>query len=448
MTRVTTSELKGRFYALADKTLSRLRGREELTLELGAEDSSFVRFNKGLVRQPGDVLQRSLTLDLAVGRRHTAGTVSLSGDDALDEERVAALLGSLRDDVAMLPEDPYLHRPEQVCSSEHEGEDRLLSSEVAAEQVLDAARGLDLVGIFASGGVHTGFADSRGQRNWFTSHSFHLDFSVFHEGDKAAKASYAGFEWDEAVMRYRVEGAREQLPFLGREPVSIDPGRYRVYLTPMALFELYDTVGYGGFGLKAERTKQSPFLKMSESGARLHPSLDLAENVAAGVGPSFSSEGFIKPPQVQLVRAGELAEPLVCARSAKEYGAPCNGADEDEAPTALHMGAGELEVTEALAALDTGVWVSNLWYLNFSDRKACRLTGMTRFATFWVEGGRIKAPLNVMRFDETLYRALGENLEGLTRQREMILDPHSYGARSTKSALLPGALVRDFSFTL
>lgn len=42
---------------------------------------------------------------------------------------------------------------------------------------------------------------------------------------------------------------------------------------------------------------------------------------------------------------------------------------------------------------------TQLWYLNFSDRPGGRITGMTRFASFWVEDGRIVAPLNVMRFD-------------------------------------------------
>ena len=83
-----------------------------------------------------------------------------------------------------------------------------------------------------------------------------------------------------------------------------------------------------------------------------------------------------------------------------------------------------------------------------SDRTSCRTTGMTRFATFWVEDGEIQAPLNVMRFDETAYRVLGENLVGLTADREMILDAGSYFRRSTSSMRLPGALVADFKFTL
>ena len=92
--------------------------------------------------------------------------------------------------------------------------------------------------------------------------------------------------------------------------------------------------------------------------------------------------------------------------------------------------------------------VGNLWYTNYSDRPACRITGMTRFATFWVERGRIVAPVDVLRFDDTLYRMLGTNLEALTRETELLLSSDSYRSRQLASTNLPGALVREMAFTL
>ena len=73
---------------------------------------------------------------------------------------------------------------------------------------------------------------------------------------------------------------------------------------------------------------------------------------------------------------------------------------------------------------------------------------MTRFASLWVENGRIVAPLNVMRFDETLYNILGENLIALTQDTEHIFDASTYERRSESSSRLPGALVEDFNLTL
>ena len=98
--------------------------------------------------------------------------------------------------------------------------------------------------------------------------------------------------------------------------------------------------------------------------------------------------------------------------------------------------------------LGTGLHIGNLWYLNYADRNDCRVTGMTRFATYWVEDGRPAAPVEVMRFDDSLYHLLGERLEGLTRERELMLSPETYEGRSSASALLPGALVSGIELTL
>jgi predicted Zn-dependent protease len=76
------------------------------------------------------------------------------------------------------------------------------------------------------------------------------------------------------------------------------------------------------------------------------------------------------------------------------------------------------------------------------------MTGMTRFATFWVEGGKVVAPVDVLRFDDTLFRMLGDNLEALTAERELLLSSNTYGSRILTSATLPGALVAEMNFTL
>jgi predicted Zn-dependent protease len=73
---------------------------------------------------------------------------------------------------------------------------------------------------------------------------------------------------------------------------------------------------------------------------------------------------------------------------------------------------------------------------------------MTRFATFWVEDGRIVAPIDVLRFDDTLSRILGPNLEALTRETELILSTDTYRERSLASVRVPGLLLSELAFTL
>jgi predicted Zn-dependent protease len=73
---------------------------------------------------------------------------------------------------------------------------------------------------------------------------------------------------------------------------------------------------------------------------------------------------------------------------------------------------------------------------------------MTRFASFWVDKGRIVAPVNVMRFDDSVFRLFGERLVGLTSESELIVSDQSYGARSVSSMRLPGAVISEMAFTL
>jgi predicted Zn-dependent protease len=139
---------------------------------------------------------------------------------------------------------------------------------------------------------------------------------------------------------------------------------------------------------------------------------------------------------------------MVSPRTGAEYGIPSNGAGEDEGMSAMAVDGGMLAEADAVRALDKGLYVGNLHYLNFSDRANGRVTGMTRFATFWVEDGRIVAPVNVMRWDDTLYRMLGEQLEALTDRPQWILDNRTYGLRSVQTSRVPGALLRKMAFTL
>ena len=436
------------FHALVDSVSTCLRSSEIYTCTFRAEDSDFVRFNHGAVRQAGTVRQRTLSLDLINGRRHAGGSITLAGDLGQDKSHLIRLLEELRQQLPFLPEDPHLLYATEVCSSTAAGRNELPESPEAVEAILQAGRQFDLVGLYAAGGIYVGFANSFGQRNWFASYNFNCDWSLCLQGDKAVKTAYAGLHWEADAFGGKVEEAARQLEALKAPPRDIRPGNYRVYLAPAAVADVLDTLSWGGFGLKAHRTKKTSLLKMAESGQRLHPEVTIRENTREGVAPNFDAAGFVKPDQVTLIDAGGLGDCLVSPRSAKEYGVPTNGAGSGEAPESMDVTAGRMPTRDVLAELDTGVYVNNVWYLNYSDRVSSRITGMTRFATFWVEDGELQAPLNVMRFDETIYRMFGDNLVGLTDERVFLMDSSTYRRRSTASSRVPGALVREFAFTL
>jgi predicted Zn-dependent protease len=436
------------FFTLAERAFVALAEGEALLANFRGEVSDFVRFNRGRVRQPMTVRQAHLTLTLIHGRRRNEVTLALAGRAELDAPRVLAELARLRAELPMLPEDPHLLYCTEATRSERRDAAALPEPAAAIEDVIAAAGDADLVGILASGPVLRGFASSFGARHWHEVDAFLLDWSLVHSTDKAVKCAWAGDRWDRAELGRKMDEARTQLGHLALPARTLAPGEYRTYLAPAALDELVWMLNWGGVSEKAQRTKQSCIQRLADGQARLSPLVQLTENNAGGLAPAFDEMGFARPPQVPLVTDGLHAGSMVSPRTAAEYRIAANGADEDEGMSAASLAPGALPEADVLAALDTGIYVGNLHYLNFSDRAHGRVTGMTRFATFWVERGRIAGPLNVMRWDDTLYRMLGDRLEALTDTPHWILNSSSYGDRALQTSRVPGALLSGMQFTL
>ena len=431
--------------ALLDRSLA---AGEVYTCRLDAETSDFVRLNRGKVRQPGSVTQRYLRLHLIHGQRHAEQMLTVSGDLARDRAPILAALARLRDTIGELPDDPHLAYATDVHDSRVVRSASLPAAETIVDAILEASQGLDLVGLYAGGPVYRGFANSLGQRNWHEVASFNLQWSLYHRADKAVKSAYGGFGWDGAAFAARMADARDRLALLARPSRSLQPGRYRAYLTPSAMEEIAGMLCWGGFSGRALQTRQSCLFRLNEGSAELSPSIAFSEQTAEGIAPGFQDEGFTRPGEVALVAEGRMAGSLVSPRTAREFTLPHNGANADETPESLDMKGGSLPTGDALALLDNGLYIGNLWYLNFSDRTACRITGMTRFASFWVEGGKIVAPVDVMRFDDSVFRLLGRELAGLTAERELLVSSDTYHQRSVSSMRLPGAVVKEMAFTL
>jgi predicted Zn-dependent protease len=435
------------FLALAEIIDASLLSGERYTASFDAEQTDFVRMNQGRVRQPGTVAQRYISVRLIRGQRHAKHVMSLTGELKGDGDAIRTLVAGLRAALPELADDPLLLLPTDVRSTRAVRGGPLPPSEQVIAEVLEAAHGTDLVGIYAGGPVWRGFANSEGQRNWHESTTFNLQWSLYFRADKAVKSSHAGFAWDGVALSRKMTDARERLALISRPAKALKPGKYRAYLAPSAMDEIASLLSWGGFSGRALATQQSALARM-HSGETLDARVSLAEDTVGGVAPSFQAEGFARPASVNLVDRGALVGSLVSPRTAREFGLPENGANGDEMPESLAMAGGTLATKDALEALGTGLAVGNLHYLNFSDRPACRMTGMTRFATFWVEEGKIVAPIDVLRFDDTVYRLLGSNLEALTEETELLLDAGTYCSRKLTSLRLPGALIGEMAFTL
>jgi len=174
--------MKARFFELAERLGCVLQAGEMLLCEFSGERSDFVRFNRGKVRQAGSVEQGYVSLRLIRERRQASASLALGSED-FDASRAA--LDELRGVLDDVPEDPWLLFNETPHSASSERRGRLVSADAATEEIIAAAQGQDLVGIYAGGTICRGFANSLGQRNWHEVDSFNFDWSLCLEVDKA-----------------------------------------------------------------------------------------------------------------------------------------------------------------------------------------------------------------------------------------------------------------------
>lgn len=445
-------QLEQQFQVLAQGLRDQLQAHEQFTLTLSRETSQFTRFNRAKVRQAGQVSDGHLRLTLMADQRQSYREFPFVGEGEADRAAIHRALAALRLEVPQLPIDPYLVLPDcpasGPCTSYEFNPGELLKPYQVADAVLPIVANLDFAGLYAAGQVIRGYADSAGQHHWFVTDSYSLDYSVFDSNGQAIKHGVAGSSWDADQFADQIHSVRHQLTQLGRPVRQIARGQYRTYFAPAAVAEIVSMLSWGGVSEASCQQGGSCLGPMRRGEKTLSPQLTLQENFQHGLVPRFNEYGEVAPPMLAIVQAGRLENTLISAKTAKEYGLIANGATGHETLRSPDIQPGHLAAKDILAAIGTGLYVANLHYLSWSDRPNGRITGMTRYACFWVEDGEIVGPIGNLRFDETLYNFWGEQLLALTDFQSFIPDVGTYSQRSLGGVWVPGMLVEGFTYTL
>lgn len=450
--------MRALFDALADVLADRARPGELLAATLEAEGSEFVRLNGGRLRQAGRVERATAGLRLVDGERQAYFDLTLPGLRGGPDAIAASLdpaLAALREAVAAAQPDPLLDVMRDAVVAHDEGGEGRFDRVAFVDAVAEACGDADLVGFCAAGPVARGFCSSSGARQWFRRDRVAFDWSIHLPVDeraggarKAVKASWSDESLDTAAIASAIAASRADAAVMARPAVRLAPGEYRALLAPRAFADLVGMLSWGGFSERAMRAGQSPLARLAAGEATLSPSFGVAEDLDAGFAPAFQSDGYPRLRRVALIDRGRHAASLVSPRTAREFGLVSNGAPDSEAPQSLRVTCGRLAAGDALARLGDGIAVSDLWYLNWSDRAAGRVTGMTRFACMRVEDGHPVAPIEAMRFDDSIYRMLGDALEALGDTPVRLPADDTYDARAVGGIEAPAALLGALRLTL
>lgn len=436
------------FNKISDQLYSDLKTGEHLTLSLQGENSQFIRINNAKIRQTGLVNNTDISFDFIYDNRNCQGQITLTGDYETDHKRAVAELNRLRAEIVQLPKDPFVVLPENTGSTRESKKANGLGIDQAVDALLPVMAGVDLVGIWSSGRIFSGSSNSAGQKHWFETDTYSLDFSLVNQDHKMVKGTFAGSDWDQSKYEAYIKDAKQKLELMNKKPVKMKPGRYRTWFESKAVANFISMFSWQGVSEANIRQGSSAFIKMRDGDAKLSPIFSLNEDFRSGLVPRFNERGEIAPEVLSIIEKGNLANTMISSRTAKEYKVKSNNACGEEYLRAPKMVIGSLSDENVLQKLGTGLFLSNLHYLNWSDNIGGRITGLTRYACFWVENGEIVGPIETMRFDDTIYNLFGGELEAIGDNVKINPEVETYQGRQYGNITCPGMLVKSFELTL
>ncbi len=431
----------------SENIFKQLTADEDLGLFLHSEDSLFLRFNGSKVRQNTTVSQHELTLTYQTNHKVINMAFNLTLDLDSDLNTATKKIAQARIDLPLTDESPkFVEMTNNGQSETYKKIERPQDSEIP-KIISDLFSDSDLAGLWCSGPLRRASINSKGQFHYFESDYFFFDYSLYN-GPKAAKGFYSDEIFNHDKFTAKANDTKNKLSLLQKPTVSVPRGQYRVYLEPMAVAEILGTMSWGALSQASYNQGRAPLKKLKENELSLSEKFTLLENFNLGLSPLFNAIGEISKPEIMLIQNGKLENFLTSTATAKEYTLISNQASSGESPRSPEVRAGTLNQNEILKKLGTGLYLSNLHYINWSDLQTARMTGMTRFACFWVENGEIVGPINDLRFDETIYKIFGEGLIDFSNEQEIFVDTSTYMKRSIGALKVPGALIENFNFTL
>jgi predicted Zn-dependent protease len=441
------------YNAICDQVYISLKEGEQLTIYMEGENSQYFRFNDSKIRQTGIIEDYKVTLSLFHGKKSLQATTTISSDINYSVKNLISEINGLREPLSLIPENSFTEFPEKFNSCDMHRVGQLPDREDILDSLMDIIREDNLTGVWTSGKIFRASSTSEGTNHWFEKDSFIFDFSLIDAKENMVKILYPGYEWSKEKFLSAFNDASAQLKLMNKSKIDLKPGKYRVWFEPHAVADFVDMLNWNGVSESSLRNGSSSLLKMRNDNVKLSKKFSLDESFDRKSTAPFNSRGEVSN-NVHLIENGELKNTLINSKTALEYNLKSNYAEDvnswgmGEYLRAPLMHGGDIKQNERLQRLGTGIFISNIHYLNWSDNLGGRITGLTRYVCYWVEDGKMIAPIKTMRFDDSFYNFFGNNLEGVG---ESILSRpviETYDGRNPGETTCPGILVNDFELTL
>jgi predicted Zn-dependent protease len=390
---------------------------DELEISVLARSGEYTRFAGRVIHQPQDITEvQYLVRALVNGHPYRVAT-TVAGDldravaAAADGARTRAGLSPGPGQLQLAGAAPQPPAPAHLWFDDTAGYDAGQRSALARQAMAAAAAaGGESAGMFGRAVTQLLVATTSGIRRATAATEASGALTVNVEdgtahwidlGRSAARLDVAG-SVARAVAQARASRGRTELP----------AGRYEVVLGAEATGELLGFLPDAGF---SGTLAAAGIGITARAGQPLAAELvDVADDGGADTGLpiGFDIEGVTKR-RVPFFTAGRVGEAVTDLATAAALGRPSTGhahiaREQVPEPTAANivMAGGPHSEDELIAQVERGVYLQRFWYTRLVDRVAGTITGVTRDACFLIEDGRLTAPLDGMRFTESVLTVL------------------------------------------
>jgi predicted Zn-dependent protease len=430
---------------IVDRVIS-FSNADQARVNISSGEEGNTRFAVNQISTAGDVLDATVNVTSAFGRRTASATTNRFDDDSLRRvvevsEQLARLSPENPEYLGELGAQTYPEIDSVFPSTADLTPDRRAAA-VAAVTEAAATRNLLSTGFLLHGTGSTTVGTSEGLFAYNA--DSRMNFTTTVRTPDGTGSGWAGIglnDFDQLDARELGARAIEKAE-RSRDPRAVEPGRWTVVMEPTAVANM---VGLMVGSLNARPADEGRSFFSKPGGGNRIGERFLDERVSIWSDPAdprlfstpFSNNGLPNRREVW-VENGTLRTLNYDRFWAQQQEREPNGF-----PAGYYMEGGDATTEDMIASTERGLLLTRFWYIRGVDPRTILFTGLTRDGTFLIENGRVTTPVKNLRWNESPIFMLN-NIEMMGRPVRVSPSESSGLAAAT---VVPALKVRDFNFT-
>ena len=427
--------------------MCRKEGATDVVASIGESEETMVRFSNNEITVIDDLDQKVCSIFVKVEARKAGTTVEDLSQPSLRtaaRKVVAAARNSPPADAYVpLPKGPFRYDPELRMSPPVTTDLDVLVSWTRGAIDAGLKEGAERMAgsLIASNGTYT-MATSGDVAASSAGGSLEISLRAFGK-DHASGHSVSISPSDGMFSPERAGAEAGEYARLSASPVKGEPGSFRTILGPLAFAGLMNQFGRvssaflvdSGMSFLGGKVGQ----KLAPEWFYLYDDASMPNTYGSS---AFDAEG-LPTRRTEIIEDGVLKSYLHNSVTAQKYGtgSTANAGLVAPRPFNLEVSPGTKELDELIAEVDSGIMVTNAWYLRYQNYSTGDFSVIPRDAMFLIKKGEVAGSLKELRISENMLRLVG-GIQEASRERKWI---KWWEVRTP--TLSPSVLVGDVRFT-